>query len=294
MVVSHSRTFAFACLALLAVVALACQTRDAIMQDYDNIHAYLQEADSMGARVCAPQEYATAEANLEFAMEECAERDYSKARDHLALAYDMVLRAKQMSLNCIEMQPPDTDGDGITDDADACRDLPEDIDGWQDEDGCPDPDNDGDGILDVVDACPNAPETINGIDDEDGCPDMVYERIEITEEEIVLREKIHFETGRATIQIDSNAILDEVVAALQEHPEIRIRIEGHTDSRGSLEYNQRLSQARADSVMEYLTGHGVDASRMMAVGYGPTQPIATNNTERGLAKNRRVEIHIIE
>ena len=65
----------------------------------------------------------------------------------------------------------DRDGDGLPDDVDQCPDQPEDKDGWQDEDGCPDPDNDGDGILDVVDLCPNEKEDFNGYEDKDGCPD---------------------------------------------------------------------------------------------------------------------------
>jgi large repetitive protein len=67
----------------------------------------------------------------------------------------------------------DRDGDGIADDMDKCPDDPEDRDGFQDEDGCPDPDNDKDGILDVSDQCPSAPETMNGYRDEDGCPDKL-------------------------------------------------------------------------------------------------------------------------
>src|SRR5450432_3372842 len=66
---------------------------------------------------------------------------------------------------------PDRDGDGIVDDLDKCPDDPEDFDGFQDEDGCPDPDNDGDGILDVDDLCPNDPEDKDGFEDADGCPD---------------------------------------------------------------------------------------------------------------------------
>ncbi|HVZ71409.1 MAG TPA: OmpA family protein, partial [Polyangia bacterium] len=72
----------------------------------------------------------------------------------------------------------DRDGDGILDAADTCPDAPEDRDGFQDDDGCPDPDNDGDGIPDVADRCPNAPETRNGLDDEDGCPDWIPDRDE--------------------------------------------------------------------------------------------------------------------
>lgn len=70
----------------------------------------------------------------------------------------------------------DRDADGIVDDSDRCPDEPEDRDGFQDDDGCPEPDNDADGILDRVDLCPNDPETVNGIEDEDGCPDTSLDR----------------------------------------------------------------------------------------------------------------------
>jgi hypothetical protein len=65
----------------------------------------------------------------------------------------------------------DRDGDGLDDDVDKCPDDPEDFDGFEDQDGCPEPDNDHDGILDTMDKCPNQPETRNGFEDEDGCPD---------------------------------------------------------------------------------------------------------------------------
>jgi len=82
----------------------------------------------------------------------------------------------------------DRDGDGIPDELDKCPDEPEDKDGFEDEDGCPDPDNDKDGIPDTADACPNEPETVNGFQDEDGCPDSAP--IVVKENRIVLTELV--------------------------------------------------------------------------------------------------------
>ena len=85
---------------------------------------------------------------------------------------------------------------------------------------------------------------------------------------------------------------DEVASVLVENPSINIRIEGHTDSKGSDSYNLKLSRARAASVLDYLEGQGVDRSRMESVGFGEERPIEDNATETGRAANRRVEIHI--
>ena len=82
---------------------------------------------------------------------------------------------------------------------------------------------------------------------------------------------------------------------LKANPDIkRMSIEGHTDDRGALEMNNRLSQERADSVMKYLTTHGIDESRLEAHGYGPSKPIETNETDAGRQKNRRCEFHITQ
>ena len=285
----------FACVALLFIAG--CATKWILKKDYESIQNELKEAESMGAKVCAPKEFATAEAHLDFFMDEWREYDYREARDHLLVALENVRKAKELSKNCIEKTPPDTDGDGILDPDDKCPNEPEDKDNWEDADGCPDPDNDGDKIADASDKCPNEPETYNGYQDEDGCPDTKpkkkYKRIVVTEKQIILKQMVHFETGKATITPDSYPILDEVADVLIENPNIRIRVEGHTDSRGSAEYNLRLSQARADAVKQYLVSKGIDPSRIEAIGYGESRPIDTNRTASGRARNRRVEIHII-
>jgi len=247
----------------------------------------------------------------------------------------------------------DTDGDGIMDDVDQCPESPEDIDGFQDEDGCPDFDNDGDGVLDVDDGCPNDPEDIDGFQDEDGCPDFdndgdgildvddqcpdepgtpenngcpdadrdgdgVPDRIDncpdvpgtvenqgcqdaqlvvIGDGTLDILEKVYFATGSARLQKRSFALLDNVAEVINAHPEYPlIRVEGHSDKTGSLKFNMRLSQKRAETVIRYLVGRGnVDRERLIAEGFGPTRPIVPDaKTPAELAQNRRVEFHIVE
>ncbi len=187
----------------------------------------------------------------------------------------------------------DTDGDGIPDDRDRCLTRPEDVDGFFDDDGCPDPDNDVDGIPDVDDRCPLEPETLNEYQDDDGCPDEAL--AELTDDQIVILEQVHFITGTAEIIEDSYPVLEAVLAILLEHPElVRIKIEGHTDSRGSYAYNLRLSQERADAIRDWLIENGVEPERLEAEGFGEISPIAPNDTPENMALNRRVEFHILE
>ena len=112
----------------------------------------------------------------------------------------------------------DDNGDGLRDDVDRCPDEPEDFDGFQDEDGCPDNDNDQDGILDPVDQCPFDPETVNGYLDEDGCPDTAPTRVVVEKQRIRITEKIFFEYNKADIKPISFELLDEVIQAIQDHP----------------------------------------------------------------------------
>ena len=214
----------------------------------------------------------------------------------------------------------DTDGDGIVDELDACPNDPEDFDGFEDDDGCPDFDNDADGVLDVDDACPDEP----GPPENQGCPDPdrdgdgVPDRIDncpdepgpvenqgcpekqvvvIEDNQLQVLEKIYFNLESAKLQARSHAVLDNVAEVFNAHPEIAsIRVEGHTDSTGSAAYNMKLSQRRAESVLRYLvTKGGVSEDRLVAQGIGETQPMIPNpRTKFELSKNRRVEFHIIE
>jgi outer membrane protein OmpA-like peptidoglycan-associated protein len=189
----------------------------------------------------------------------------------------------------------DLDGDGIPNSKDDCPEDPEDLDGFEDGDGCPDTDNDGDGVPDTVDQCPNEAETVNGFMDKDGCPDNPSEKVTITDGQLVIADKVHFETAKATIRQESYEILDEVARVLSDNAQIQLlRIEGHTDDRGSESYNQKLSQRRAESVREYLIDKGVNSDRLIAVGYGEAQPIADNETKQGRSDNRRVAFTILK
>lgn len=188
---------------------------------------------------------------------------------------------------------PDNDEDGILDADDSCPMDPEDYDLFEDEDGCPDPDNDEDSILDIDDFCPMDPEVINGFEDEDGCPDESF--IVVTCTAIEIDDTIYFETDSDVIRSISFELLDQVAATIIAIPNIRlISIEGHTDSRGSSSHNLDLSRRRAASVLRYLEGQGVEGSRMVSEGFGEDQPIATNDTDLGMATNRRVEFRILE
>jgi MYXO-CTERM domain-containing protein len=189
---------------------------------------------------------------------------------------------------------PDTDNDedGFLDANDACPNYPEDFDGWVDEDGCPDEDNDEDGFLDVDDTCPNEPETLNEFEDDDGCPDSLLAQIVGTQ--IIIMDKVYFDTNRSTIKPISFDILDAVHGVLDSHLEIaQVEVQGHTDSDGGEEYNLDLSQRRADAVREYLIQRGIDSTRLISRGFGEGMSIQPNTTAAGKADNRRVEFHIL-
>jgi len=185
---------------------------------------------------------------------------------------------------------PDNDGDGILDKDDKCPNEAEDKDGFQDEDGCPDPDNDGDGIPDDKDKCPNEPETVNGYQDDDGCPDEIPAAVKKFTGVI---QGINFKTDSAVITKDSHSVLDKTVQVLVDYPDVRLEIGGHTDNVGKAEHNMELSQKRAESVKEYLVGKGISENRLTAVGYGMDKPLTANKTKADKAKNRRTEFTLI-
>ena len=187
----------------------------------------------------------------------------------------------------------DNDADGLLDVEDECPLIPEDFDGFEDEDGCPDPDNDQDRILDVDDSCPLDPEVWNGFEDEDGCPDEGL--ITVTCEQIEISDKVYFESDSDVIRSRSFELLNTIARLLTIREDLRlVRIEGHTDDRGSDSYNLDLSDRRAASVRRYLLEAGVPASRLLSQGFGEANPIDTNGSRDGRANNRRVEFHIVE
>lgn len=156
-------------------------------------------------------------------------------------------------------------------------------------------DNDNDGLVDFPnDKGCTGPEDL---DEADPCkPPAAGERIDLrgcaTGDKIVLR-GVNFDFNKATLTVNARTILDGVSEALLAAPEITVEIGGHTDSLGSDSYNQRLSERRAASVVEYLGGKGVPAERMTPAGYGESEPIDTNETEEGREINRRVELKVL-
>jgi outer membrane protein OmpA-like peptidoglycan-associated protein len=114
----------------------------------------------------------------------------------------------------------------------------------------------------------------------------------VVKRRIILR-GVNFDFDRSNIRPDARPILDEAIRTLKEEPAIRVRIEGHTDSIGTEQYNLRLSQRRAEAVKQYLVQGGIAASRLEAVGLGESDPVASNDTADGRAQNRRAELEVL-
>ncbi len=180
----------------------------------------------------------------------------------------------------------DRDGDGFLDSVDKCPDVP-----GVAPDGCPDQDRDKDGILDNVDKCPDIPENYNGFEDKDGCPDKIPDPV--TADFTGTIKGIYFDLDKDTIKPKSRPVLDRAVKVLSDYDSIRIEISGHTDSTGSVEHNRDLSRRRAESVKRYLVQGGIAESRITTRGAGPDEPVDTNRTAAGRAKNRRIEFLIL-
>jgi len=319
--------------ALLAAVLTACASGSKIRSDAEVISGNIDVARRAGAMRCAPRELATAEANLEFARAEVSAGESLRAAEHLRDAENAVNKALELSKDCsakpkqplvVRIDGGDRDGDGIPDSVDRCPDEPEDYDGFQDDDGCPDLDNDNDGVPDAQDRCPNTPGPASNAgcpvleanldSDGDGVPDALdrcpntpgpaenfgcpveYKRVVVKSDRIEIKQQIRFKTGSARITgKESFEVLKEVAQALRDNVRIRkLRIEGHTDSVGADAANINLSQMRANAVMAELVNNGVEPSRMEAVGYGRSRPVASNTTASGRAQNRRTEFNIIE
>jgi outer membrane protein OmpA-like peptidoglycan-associated protein len=126
-------------------------------------------------------------------------------------------------------------------------------------------------------------------------PPAAPKRVELTQDQIVIHDKIQFETNKAVIKPESFELLDEITAAVKDASQIKkLSIEGHTDDVGADKYNLKLSEQRAASVKQYLVEHGIDAGRLASKGHGETKPVGDNKTEEGKEKNRRVEFIIVE
>ncbi len=200
-----------------------------------------------------------------------------------------------------DLPPRDTDGDGVMDTQDRCAKTPEDLDQFEDQDGCPDLDNDKDGIADARDQCPLQAEVVNGIDDTDGCPDDASSAaagpepaIEVIDDRIVLDEAVLFDSERARVRTSGQRALSVVVMLWKQHPEWeRLEIEGHSDLRGPERFNMWLSEERAQRVRATLVGFGVPESKLTAKGFGSSKPRAPGRNNEVHSRNRRVELVVI-
>jgi len=210
----------------------------------------------------------------------------------------------------VPVSEPDSDNDGVSDTRDRC---PATAPGTAvDSSGCP-LDSDGDGVPDRLDRCPNtaAGTTVDASgcvldSDHDGVPDTIDRcpgtaagtRVDASgclllfeeNKKSLILEGVNFANGKAELTPESKTILDNVASSLLANPAVRVLVEGHTSSTGTRTLNLRLSQARAEAVKTYLAAQGVTGDRLVARGFGPDRPIASNTTADGQAKNRRVEL----
>jgi len=240
----------------------------------------------------------------------------------LASAVTTALAAPPQSLDKVDPKAPcfrwpatDYDRDGVYDRLDRCDNTPKGaiVNEW----GCP-LDTDGDGVYDGLDQCPNTPpgEKV----DRNGCsrvqlsgstrapdtdakitpitptPAAPSRPVSETERQLVeggrIRlENVYFETGSANLLPEYEKTLNEVGSVLEKFVDLKLEVQGHTDTRGSSAYNQRLSQSRAESVRRYLVTHfRLNEANIVAKGYGETQPETRERNDEERLRNRRVEI----
>lgn len=235
--------------------------------------------------------------------------DYAAQRAELGLRYTFTPEEQPMPVAQPQQQPKDSDGDGVTDDRDQCPNTPAGV--TVDANGCP-LDSDGDKVPDSKDKCPNTPPGVsvdeNGCpldSDHDGVPDYL-DKCPGTPEgtkvlpngctEMVLNEvnnEVNFAFNSAELTPNAERLLQPVAETLTKNSDMRIEVDGHTDSKGSDRYNLGLSRRRAESVKKYLVAQGVSSGQIVTRGFGEKMPVADNSTEDGRAQNRRVEIKII-
>jgi outer membrane protein OmpA-like peptidoglycan-associated protein len=170
---------------------------------------------------------------------------------------------------------PDRDGDGIADNDDVCPDVA----GLAKFKGCPD--KDGDGVPDKDDKCPEIAGTVAN----NGCPE---------ETKALIDKIVYFNTDEAIVIASYNQLLYEVIEMMKDNPGVKIKVDGHADERGTVEYNMKLSERRADYVIKFLAKKGIDKSRIIKNFYGKSRPASDNSTVEGMRLNRRVEIQSIK
>jgi OOP family OmpA-OmpF porin len=180
--------------------------------------------------------------------------------------------------------PLDSDGDGVPDYLDKCPNTPAGV--TVDANGCP-LDSDGDGVPDYLDKCPNTPKGTQV--DANGCPVMKEEF-----KHFKLSGDANFNSGKADLLPAAYPILDKLAEAMVSNPNYKWSVEGYTDSKGKDAANVKLSERRAQAVVNYLVSKGVSNSVFTIKGFGKANPVADNKTAEGRGKNRRVEIKIVQ
>ena len=178
--------------------------------------------------------------------------------------------------------PIDSDKDGVADYLDKCPNTPAGVS--VDANGCP-LDSDGDGVPDYLDKCPNTEAGVKV--DANGCP---IKKVVVAKE--VMGSDALFDFNKFALKTNSYGKLDKIIATLKNNTDYTVSVEGYTDAIGSEEYNMKLSEKRAQAVADYLLSKGIDRSRIEVIPNGESNPIASNKTASGRAKNRRVEIII--
>ena len=205
---------------------------------------------------------------------------------------------------------PDTDGDGLSDGDEVLKHRTDPLKADSDDDGLSDgdetlkhktdplkADTDGDGVADGRDKCPTMPGARTGLPDDDGCP---REKVatpavpEVKKGSTIVLSGVEFEAGSSELKTGSLASLEEAYKTLADHPRMVVEIGGHTDNAGKAKANENLSKRRADAVKGYIVAKGIDAARISTRGYGPSKPVASNKTEEGRARNRRIEFKILK
>jgi OOP family OmpA-OmpF porin len=188
--------------------------------------------------------------------------------------------------------PSDSDHDGVLDGLDACAGTP--VGAAVDARGCP-LDGDGDGVADGLDHCPDTPAGTTV--DADGCTLPVSpQEQELLDTGAIRLENVQFDVEKTEIKPEFGAVLDAVGAVLLRWPQLELEVAGHTDSIGAADYNQWLSEQRAQAVADYLRARfpGLDTGKWVVRGYGESAPIAADGTRAGRAQNRRVEFRVLD
>jgi outer membrane protein OmpA-like peptidoglycan-associated protein len=188
--------------------------------------------------------------------------------------------------------PNDDDGDGVPRPADACEGTPRGC--RVDARGCP-VDADADGVCDGLDRCPDTPAGARV--DSLGCPlDLMQRENELLDTGMIRIYDVRFASGSAEISSESLPVLETVGQALVRAPDLGIEIRGHTDDQGATRANQRLSEARAKSVLDHLRSRfpALSSRSFTTKGFGESRPIAPNTSEAGRARNRRIELVVTD